>query len=81
MQKSLFSTQPWQGPHRGFRGLGAAAGACSATSLEPIPTQIMSAQPSSKPESPATAIDTLTPTLVVGTIGFLVLGALGIVRF
>lgn len=81
MQKSLFSTQLWQGPKTGFRGLGAATGVCNAASLEPIPTKIMSAL-TPPPAAPApTTLDTLTPTLVVGAAGFLALWAFNIVRF
>lgn len=80
MQKTLFGAQPWQGPARGFKALGSP-GVCNATSIEPIPPQILSATTPS-PEIPAGAtLDTLTPTLVVGTVGFLLLAGFGMIRF
>lgn len=83
MHKSLFGGQSWQGPLRGFRALGAGPGICSATALEPIPSQIMSARAPVPDESstPPKTLDTLTPTLVVGTIGILALAGLGVLKF
>lgn len=80
MDKSIFGSQPWQRPSKNFVGLGAP-GICNATSLDPLPSQILSATLPTSDAPAAATLDTLTPTLVVGVVGFLALVGFGVLKF